>query len=539
MSLLNEILDKLGDVSTEDKQKLYDDLESSVGKMKWFPNYGPQSEAYYCKADVLLYGGQGGGGKTDLGLGLAFTQHERSLILRRQYNNLVGMTERAVVINGTRKGYSGSPPPLLRTDDNRYIQFGANQHIGDEQAWQGVPFDLKYFDEACQFLEQQIRFHLGWLRSTTKGQRVRAVLGTNPPVDANGDWIIGMFRPWLDLTYHKPATHGELRWFISVPGGDGIVDIEIDEIELGRDEFGRMRIQRDGEELFAKSRTFIPAALKDNPYLVRTNYQAELDALPEPIRSAVRDGNFMAARSDADWQVIPTQWVIEAQARWKPDGWKEFNQTAMGYDPAGGGKDSAALVFRHGDWFSEVSSLQGAETKDGSISAATIIQYRRDNSAVIVDTGGGYGGAVTLRLKDNGIPFTAFNGATRTGAKTIDRTLAFVNLRAEAWWRMREALDPDREGGSVIQLPPDPELRADLTAPVYTVEQRGIQLEKKEKLRERLGRSPDAGDAVVMCWASQDVLVRKAQRRAINSDRPKWSNVGHENQKRRTKRKNR
>jgi hypothetical protein len=28
--------------------------------------------------------------------------------------------------------------------------------------------------------------------------------------------------------------------------------------------------------------------------------------------------------------------------------------TAMGFDPAGGGKDSAALVWRHNDWFSEL-----------------------------------------------------------------------------------------------------------------------------------------------------------------------------------------
>jgi hypothetical protein len=62
------------------------------------------------------------------------------------------------------------------------------------------------------------------------------------------------------------------------------------------------------------SRTFIPAALRDNPFLINTNYQANLDGLPEPLRSAVRDGNFMAARQDADFQVIPTQWLIEAQA---------------------------------------------------------------------------------------------------------------------------------------------------------------------------------------------------------------------------------
>lgn len=539
MSLLDELLEKVEALDPQTRAQLEKEVTEQTADMLWIPNPGPQTDAYFCPADVLLYGGQGGGGKSDLGLGLAFTAHHRSLILRRQYTNLIGLTDRAITINGTRKGFSGSPPPRLTTVDGRIIQFGANAHLGDEQAWQGQPFDLKYFDEATQFLEMQIRFHLGWLRDAEKNQRVRAVLGTNPPVDADGDWIIGMFRPWLDITHHDPAEPGELRWFITVPDPDrpGVVmDIEVDESDIGHDSHGRRPVQRDGQVLYAKSRTFIPAALADNPFLVNTNYQAELDALPEPIRSAVRDGNFMASRADADWQVIPTQWVIEAQDRWRQDGWKEYAQTAIGFDPAGGGKDSAALVVRHNDWFSELHTMAGKETADGSTMAAMVIKHRRDNSAVIVDVGGGYGGAVALRLRDNGIVHTPFNGANKTGEKTIDRTLGFANQRALAWWRMREALDPDREGGSHIKLPPDPELRSDLTSPVYKVGPNGIQIEPKEDLRKRLGRSPDKGDAVVMAWASQDVLVRKAQRRAIGADRPKFANVGYADQKRRDKR---
>lgn len=535
MTLLEELLGKLNGLDEASKQELAKEVDEATAEMLWIPNPGPQTNAYFSPADVLLYGGQGGGGKTDLGLGLAFTAHHRSLILRRQYTNLIGLTDRAIAINGTRKGYSGSPPPRLTTADGRILQFGANAHLGDEQAWQGQPFDLKYFDEASQFLEMQVRFHLGWLRDADHGQRVRAVLGTNPPTSADGDWIIGMFRPWLDITHHNPAGPGEIRWFLTVPDdaiAGAVRDIEVHESDLGTDEYGRRPVQLDGSTLYAKSRTFIPAALGDNPFLINTNYQAELDALPEPIRSAVRDGNFMAARADQDWQVIPTQWVIEAQSRWHKDGWKVWSQTAMGYDPAGGGKDSAALAWRHGPWFAEVMTMAGPDTADGSVSAASILKYRRDSSAVIVDVGGGYGGAVTLRLKDNGVAFTGFNGAHGTGQKTVDRSLGFTNARAEAWWRMREALDPDREGGSEIALPPDPALLADLTAPTYEVGQRGIVIEKKEKLRERLGRSPDKGDAIVMCWASQDVLVRRAQRRAIGQGRSSWSNVGYADQKR-------
>ena len=504
---------------------LCDDAERLAGAPRqWTPNPGPQTQAYFCPADILLYGGQGGGGKSDLGLGLVFTAHRRSLILRRKYTNLSGLIDRAKEINGGSDGFNGTPPPKLLTGDGRLIMFGANQRPGDEQDFQGIPFDLKVFDEAAQFLETQIRFHLGWLRSAGGGTRpsdsvgalpppergrvgvgggvrTRAVLATNPPIDASGDWLIGFFRPWLDITHPKPAKPGELRFFVTAPDGS---DLEVAD---------RTPVELAGRKLVPMSRTFIPAELADNPFLIDTGYQAVLDGLPEPLRSAVRDGNFMAARSDAEWQVIPTAWVLEAQARWTPRGFGHFGMTAMAFDPAGGGKDAAELCFRHQGWYAPVVTAKGAETADGSRAAGTIIAHRRDNAPIVVDVGGGYGGAVTLRLSDNGIAHRAFNGAGKSTAKTIDGRLSFVNKRAEAWWRFREALDPDQKGGSVIALPDDPELRADLTAPTYEVTDRGIRIEGKDEIRARLGRSPGKGDAVVMCLSEGTAAVMKAMQR--------------------------
>jgi hypothetical protein len=518
LSLLEELIGKLGALPPADKKAVIADAMAVTANMKWVPNPGAQTDAYFCKADVMLYGGAGGGGKSDLGLGLAFTAHKRSLVMRRKYANLSALTERAIAINGSRNGYNGSPPPLLRTDDGRYIQFAGNQHAGDEEDWQGHAFDLKYFDEATQFLESQIRFHLGWLRSTDEGQRVRAVLGTNPPINADGDWIIGMFRPWLDLTHPNPAKPGELRWFCTAPDGS---DLEVE---------SATPIEIDGRKLIPMSRTFIPAALRDNPFLINTNYQANLDGLPEPLRSAVRDGNFMAARQDADFQVIPTQWLIEAQARWKPDGFKAFNMTAMAFDPAGGGADAAELAMRYGGWYGPLVTTKGEETADGSKAAAKIIEHRRDAAPVVVDVGGGYGGAVTLRLKDNSIPHVGFNGAGASMGHTIDGQIKFANKRAEAWWRFREALNPDQQGGSAIALPNDPELRADLAAPTFEVTARGILIESKDDLRKRLGRSPGKGDAVVMCLSEGNAAVK----RSLNSSsRQTTANLGHANMKRR------
>jgi hypothetical protein len=67
--------------------------------------------------------------------------------------------------------------------------------------------------------------------------------------------------------------------------------------------------------------------------------------------------------------------------------------------------------------------------------------------------------------------------------------LHFVNLRAYAYWSLRDLLDPEQ--GQNLALPPDQELLSDLTAPRWSLTTQGIKIEAKEDIAERLGRSPD------------------------------------------------
>jgi hypothetical protein len=326
----------------------------------------------------------------------------------------------------------------------------------------------------------------------------------NPPISAEGTWVIKYWGPWLDPTHPRPAKPGELRWFAVDDGHD---------------------VEVAGPSEHARSRTFIPARLEDNPDLMATGYAAVIEGMPEPLRSMMREGRFDVGQSDAEFQVIPTAWIVAAQERWKPEGFRDFAMTALAFDPAGGGEDAAELAYRHGGWYGPLITERGIGTADGNAAAATIFRHRRDNAPVVVDVGGGYGGAVTLRLRDNGVSHIGFNGANASSGRTIDRQLGFSNKRAEAWWRFREALDPDQQGGSALCLPPDPELRADLAAPSYSVGARGIVIESKEELRKRLGRSPGKGDAVVMCLSEGNV----AQRKLLRHHQPQQSvaNMGY------------
>lgn len=520
MSLTDDLLAKFVDLPEDEKNKIKASIAATpTGKLKWHPNPGPQAEAYYSEADCLLYGGEPGGGKSQLILGLAFNEHKRSLVMRRRYSDLDRIIDDALRIHGSRDGFNGSPPPRLKISEDQVINFRAANNIGDERGTMGQGRDLLGIDEATHFAESQIRFLMGWVRTETEGQRCRTVLATNPPLEAEGLWVNKMFAPWLDPNYPNPAKYGELRWVVSDHDGK-------DEWVKGP---GDARVIRD-KIIRPTSRTYIPAKVSDNPYYAATDYERQLDALPEPYRSLLM-GGFRTTFKDADFQVIPTAWIEAAQARWTPDGHKDFLMTAMGFDPAGGGADSAELCWRHGGWYAPLYSAKGEDTADGSAAAGTIIARRRNDAPVVVDVGGGYGGAVTLRLRDNGISHIGFNGAGASTARTKDGQLRFANKRAEAWWKFREELDPDQEGGSAICLPPDPELKADLAAPTYEVTSRGILIESKDDIRKRLGRSTGKGDAVVMALAEGNAAVRRQLNK--HSNLPTRANVGHSNLKRR------
>jgi hypothetical protein len=113
----------------------------------------------------------------------------------------------------------------------------------------------------------------------------------------------------------------------------------------------------------------------------------------------------------------------------------------------------------------------------------------------------GIGAGVVDRLRETtrSARVIGFNASEKSRKKDLTGELGFLNKRAEAWWHLRELLDPD--SGCAVALPPDDELIGDLTSPTWKVSSGGkIQIESKDDIRKRIGRSTDAGDAVVMAF---------------------------------------
>lgn len=495
---LDEMLARMDGLAPQEEEAFTDGVIVGTEDMKWVPNDGPQYEAYHSEADVLLYGGEPGGGKSQLILGLAFNAHERSLIMRRQYGDLDRLVEDALKIHGSRDGFNGSPPPKLRINDRQTIDFAAAHRVGDEQGQMGKGRDLIGIDEATHFAEQQIRFLMGWNRTENPQQRCRVVLATNPPLTAEGLWVIKMFAPWLDPRFPKPAKAGELRWVVSDDEGK-------DQWVAGPGEY-EVVVAGLPKMVKAMSRTYIPAKVKDNPFYVASGYEKQLDAMPEPYRSLLM-GGFRTAFKDQENQVIPTEWVKAAMQRWTKKPPSGVPQCTIAVDASGGGEDPMVIAWRHDGWYAPLVEIPGKDIpmdRSGAFCGGMVLSYRTDASTVVIDMGGGYGGPMyehlkkNLRLEPENVK--SFKGAEATIRRSHDRKLAFPNKRSAAYWLFREALDPGQPGGSPISLPEDPVLLADLTAPTFEPTPHGIKLEPKDEICSRLGRSPDRGDAVVMAW---------------------------------------
>lgn len=462
--------------------RIVENAEKKVEQI-WGPLVGPQTQAYFSEADELFYGGQAGGGKSDLLLGLAATAHLKSIIFRREFPQLKEIILRSKELfsdfarfNGQEKLWQGLP-------GNRLLEFGAVQHEDDKQKYKGRPHDLKAFDELPDFSESQYRFLTAWNRTTHPKQRCRIVCTGNPPSTAEGEWVLKYWGPWLDRQHPNPADPGELRWFVVIDGEDV-------EVEDGSP------IQHNGESLQPKSRTFIPASVKDNPYLLQSGYITTLQNLPEPLRSQLLYGDFKAEREDDPWQVIPTQWVLLAQKRWQEQEKPDLPLSSLGVDVARGGKDKTVIARRYGNWFAPLDAYPGSVTPDGPKVASLVTLAYEEGAYINIDIisvgSSPYDCLVAQGLKEKVNPV---NFAAGSDKKDRSGRLKMRNKRAEGWWGLRESLDP--VNGDDLALPPDPELKSDLCAPRWSNSSAGILIESKEDIEERIKRSTDKGDAVV------------------------------------------
>lgn len=454
--------------------KQWDELTADL---VWQPHPAnrPQVQAYLSDAFETLYGGAAGGGKSDLLLGLARTMQQRSLLLRRTFPDLErSLISRSLEFYGDPKFYNASKH--IWNVDSRRIEFGHMEQVGtpqvpkDEAQYASAPYDFIAFDQLEQFPEYAYIFMLSRARSANK-KRVRVVASANP-VGEGVEWIMRRWRAWL---VDKTAKPGEVLWYKRNAEG--------------------LEVQTVAGDPDAISRTYIPAGLKDNPYL-DDNYRRNLMNVTEPLRSALLDGNWSAMLTDDAYQVIPRAWIKAAMLRWteEPPDSEKTKPLIIGGDIAHGGDDKTVFTPRRGAWIGKAKKYPGSQTPTGG-AACDLLQLMIGDGRANLDVIG-VGASAFDEGKRRGMKVYPINFANKSDATDESGTLRFVNVRAEMYWKMREALDPI--SGINLALPPDDELESDLSAPRWSSQTNGIKIEEKAEIKKRIGRSPDAGDSAIL-----------------------------------------
>ena len=199
---------------------------------------------------------------------------------------------------------------------------------------------------------------------------------------------------------------------------------------------------------------------------------------------------------EAEDALIRLAWIQEALTT-------DFDPTdgpALGVDVANSKSgDLAALAFGTGNRLEEVQTFP---CPDANALARTRVVSRMDVDRIPADRVGidsiGVGAGAYNELRRLNRPVQALDASAKP-VRISGQAEKFRNLRAQMWWQIREDIRNQR-----ICLPDDPELHDDLMAPTWTLQNGKIQIESKDKLRERLGRSPDKGDAAVFWnWVRQ------------------------------------
>jgi hypothetical protein len=206
-------------------------------------------------------------------------------------------------------------------------------------------------------------------------------------------------------------------------------------------------------------------------------------------------GEFAETSSDG---VVPLAWIEAAVERWHV--WAEGRAGAfvgVGAD-IGETDDPTVLAPKFESAVGELEVYQGLDTMESVAKIGAMLdrlKTGRDGLAVVDAIGIGSG--VVARLRELGRRVHPFVASEKSTRKDETGAFGFANKRAEAWWTIRELLDPSNS--PTLCLPPDDMLVGELTTPTWREVSGGkILIESKADIRKRNeGRSTDRADAVV------------------------------------------
>jgi len=262
--------------------------------MELRPQPGPQTDFLRTEADIAIYGGAAGGGKSWALLAEPIRHIKNpkfgAVIFRRtttQIRNEGSLWDESVNVYP----YLGGKPKEMTLEwkfpSGASISMSHLEHEKSVANYQGSQIALQLFDELTHFSESQFFYMLSRNRSTC-GVRPYVRATCNPDADS---WVANFIEWWIDQDtgYAIPERSGKIRWFVRV--GSTIIWAD------HPDELSEYRMPNENGDMVPippKSVTFIASKLTDNKILMQADpgYMANLMSLPLVERERLLGGNW-------------------------------------------------------------------------------------------------------------------------------------------------------------------------------------------------------------------------------------------------------
>lgn len=251
------------------------------------PQPGPQETFLSSAADVVLYGGAAGGGKS-WSLLVEPLRHVHNpafgaVLFRRTYPQITsegGLWSESTTIYPHLGATANESTRTWTFPSGATVAFRHLQYDKDVLSWQGSQIPLIAFDEASHFSARQFWYMLSRNRSTC-GVRPYVRMTTNPDPDS---WLRTFIDWWIDDSgFPIPERGGVVRHFVRE---DGEIHWADSASEL-KDAF---------PGCLPKTFTFVPSSVHDNQILLSKDpgYLANLMAQDAVTRAQLLDGNWNA-----------------------------------------------------------------------------------------------------------------------------------------------------------------------------------------------------------------------------------------------------
>lgn len=253
------------------------------------PQAGAQEKFLASSADIVVYGGAAGGGKT-YSLLLECLRHAdnpgfNAVVFRRQTNQITnagGLWDTAInIYSQLGATFKSNPSPQVIFPSGAKISFNHLQLERDIYNWQGAQLALCAFDELTHFTEKQFVYMMSRNRSTC-GVKPYIRATTNPDADS---WVADFLSWWInqETGYPIPERSGVIRYFYRLDGsflwGDTVQEL-VDKYHA--------------DPALCKSVTFIASSIYDNQILLEANpeYLANLNGLDVVEKERLLKGNW-------------------------------------------------------------------------------------------------------------------------------------------------------------------------------------------------------------------------------------------------------